>query len=111
MTIPANDTTAIIGPATERRIQMAFADTCVLTLKSAAKLLGMDEGSLRGLTDDGVVRAVRRGSGRTRGYTEGDIRAYLTQGGAPAREDKPRATGRAQLKVVPFSQRSKTRVG
>ena len=84
---------------------MAFADTCLLTCGATAKLLGIDEGSLRALTDDGVIRAVRRGGGRTRAYTEGDIRAYLTQGGAPARQEKARATGEAQLKVVPFSQR------
>lgn len=108
MTQPANDTACIIGPATERRIMMAFAETSLLTCGGTSKLLGIDEKSLRALTDDGVIRAVRRGGGRTRAYTEGDIRAYLTQGGAPAREEKPRATGKAQLKVVPFSQRKST---
>lgn len=104
----ANDTTAVIGPATERRLQMAFADSCLLTGKAAARLLGLDEKSLRALTDDGVIRAVRRGGGRTRAYTEGDIRAYLTQGAAPSREAKPRATGNGLTKVVPFTQRKTT---
>lgn len=105
----ANDATPTIGPATEARLQMAFADTCLLTCQSTARLLGVDEKSLRALTDDGVIRAVRRGGGKTRAYTEGDIRAYLTQGAAPVREQKPKAAGHHQAKVVPFSQRKQRR--
>lgn len=97
-----------IGPATEALITAAFAESCLITAKSAAKLLGMDVDSLAELTDAGVIRAVRRGaSTRTRGYTEGDIRAFLTQGAAPARERKPVATHRGDPKVVPFSQRKR----
>jgi len=99
----ANDTVATIGPATERRIQMAFADACIITAQAAAKLLGMDAGTLRELTEEGVIRAVRRGARRA--YTEGDIRCYLTQADAPVREEKQRPTVHVQSKVVPFSQR------
>lgn len=89
---PANDPVALIGPATERRIQMAFADTCLLTGGATAKLLGIDEKSLRALADAGVIRSVRRGGGRTRAFTEGDIRAYLTESTAPCRSiEQPRA--------------------
>ncbi|GLK49517.1 hypothetical protein GCM10017620_24900 [Brevundimonas intermedia] len=105
-TSPANDATALIGPATERRIQMAFADTCLLTAGATAKLLGIDEKSLRALADEGVIRAVRKGGGRSRAFTEGDVRAYLTQGAAPTRSMKVRPTGNSQVKVVPFSQRA-----
>lgn len=101
----ANDATRIIGPATERRIMMAFAETSLLTCGATSKLLGIDEKSLRALTDDGVIRAVRRGGGRTRAYTEGDIRAYLTEGVAPAREAKRKATVPSAGKVVPFTER------
>jgi len=103
--MPANDPIPTIGPATERRIQMAFADACIITAQAAAKLLGMDAGTLRELTDEGVIRAVRRGR---RAYTEGDIRCYLTQADAPVREEKQRPTVHVQSKVVPFSQRKKT---
>lgn len=104
-TVQHSGSSGELGPATERRLMAAFADTCVLTCGAAARLIGVDEKSLRALTDDGVIRAVRRGGGRWRAYTEGDIRDYLTQGAAPARESKLRATGNSQLKVVPFTQR------
>lgn len=100
----ANDADPVIGPATERRIMMAFADSCLLTAQATARLLGMDEKSLRALTDASVIRAIRRGGGRSRAYTEGDIRAYLTQGAAPVREGKPKVA-HSQVKVVPFTQR------
>ena len=105
---PANDVSPTIGPATERRIQMAFADTCLLTASATAKLLGIDEKSLRALADQGVIRAVRKGGGRSRAFTEGDVRAYLTEGSAPSRGKKTRATGTSQVKVVPFTQRKAT---
>lgn len=107
MTDHANDAVPTIGPATARRIEMAFAaaDACVLTCKATARLIGVDEKSLRALTDAGAIRAVRRGGGATRAYTEQDIVDYLTQGAAPARAAKARATGNGQAKVVPFTQR------
>lgn len=107
---PANDATATIGPATERRIQMAFADTCLLTCQATARLLGMDEKSLRALTEDGVIRAVRRGAGRNRAYTEGDIRAYLTESAAPSREKPaPKVSRSGTTKVVSFMDRRRAK--
>lgn len=106
---PANDAVPTIGPATERRIQMAFADTCLLTASATAKLIGIDEKSLRALADEGVIRSVRRGAGRSRAFTEGDIRAYLTESTAPCRStEQPRApTGNttSRSKVVDFTAR------
>lgn len=107
MTEAANDAVPTIGPATEARLQMAFAETCLLTAKATALLLGLDEGTLRTMAEGGVIRSVRRGAGTVRAYTEGDIRAYLTQGDAPVREEKPRATVHVSHKVVPFSQRKR----
>lgn len=101
----AAESIPMIGPATEARLQMAFAETCLLTCQSTARLLGLDEKSLRALTDGGIIRAVRRGGGRTRAYTEGDIRAYLTQGSGPDRaEPKPRASQPVPKKVVSFTE-------
>ena len=105
----ANDTTAVIGPATERLIQAAFSESCLLTCQGAARLLGMDEKSLRALTDKGVIRAVRRGGGRTRAYTEGDIRAYLTESSAPcpsiSQPRAPTSNTTSRSKVVDFTAR------
>jgi len=102
----ANDTTAVIGPATERRLEAAFAETCLLTCQGTARLLGLDEKSLRALTDKGVIRAVRRGGGRTRAYTEGDIRAFLTESAAPCKaEPAPKRVTVPCRKVVSFTER------
>lgn len=113
MTEAANDAVPTIGPATARRIEMAFtaADACVLTCKATARLIGVDEKSLRALTDTGAIRAVRRGAGATRAYTEQDIVEYLTQSAAPLREAKARATGNSVSRVIPFSQRKTTTRG
>lgn len=64
---------------------MAFAETCLLTAGATAKLLLVDEKSLRALADEGVFRSVRRGAGRTPAFTEGDIRAYLAESTASCR--------------------------
>lgn len=78
-----------IGPATDTLIREAFRDRCTITAQAAAKLLGVDVGTLREMTDAGIIRAVRTGSGKTRRYTEGDIRAYLEESAAPCRSIKP----------------------
>ena len=98
-----------IGAATEARVCAAFADTALLTAEAACALLGIDTKSLRALTNDGVIRAVRRGGGGHRAYTEGDIRAFLTESAAPVRDPRPTTT-RARQSVVPFTQR-KARTG
>lgn len=107
MTEAANDAVPTIGPATEARLRIAFADTLLLTAKATARLLGMDEGTLRAMAEAGYITCVRRGAGSIRAYREGDIRMYLTQGDAPARKEKPRATVHVSNKVVPFSQRKR----
>lgn len=107
MTEHANDALAIIGAATDARLKLAFADTCLLTAKATARLLGLDEGTLRTMAEKGHIRSVRRGAGSVRAYTEGDIRAYLTQSDAPARREQQRPTIHVSRKVVPFSQRQR----
>lgn len=94
-----------IGPTTEARIAAAFASAAVIGGEAAATLLGFSLKTLNELADAGAIRAVRKGGGKTRGYTEGDIRAYLTESAAPEREQKPKPTGHQTAKVVPFSQR------
>lgn len=97
-----------IGPTTEARIAEAFAKAAVIGGEAACALIGCSLKTLNELADAGAIRAVRKGGGKTRGYTEGDIRWYLQQSAAPCRETepKPRATGGQHgRKVVPFSQR------
>ena len=97
-----------LGPITEARFAKAFADTALATLKAASKLIGVDPDTLSTLTDEGVVRAVRRG--KLRSYTEHDLRAYLLDGhDAPARPRKPPPAHVSRAKVVPFSQRTGAR--
>lgn len=94
-----------LGPATEARILAAFADRCILTAEATADLIGMDTDTLSELADEGVIRAVRRG--KRRAYTEGDIRAYLTDS-APAERAarRKRETVPAAGKVLLFSERT-----
>lgn len=93
-----------LGPTTERRFADAFAACAVITRKAAAKLIGLDEKTLDTLSDEKVVRAVRKGSRRA--YTERDLRAYLMEGPdvecAPL---QPRAKSASSGKVVNFSER------
>lgn len=100
-----------IGPATEGLISRAFASTILLSTTQAAHLLGMDTKTLDAMADAGAIRAVRRGGGQRRGYTERDIRAYLTDSPGPERGPKAKVTHPAGLKVVPFSQRKGARPG
>lgn len=108
MTGPANDVTPVIGPATERRIQMAFETACLLTAKATANLLGLDEGTLRSMAEKGVIRSVRRGAGNVRAYTEGDIRAYLTESEGPcpstSQPRAPTSSTTSNSKVVAFTE-------
>jgi hypothetical protein len=100
---------ATIGPATEARLIALYSKASLLTAEATAAFLGIDVKSLRALTNDGVIRAVRRGGGGHRAYTEGDIRAFLTESAAPFREAKLKVTHQTG-KVVPFTQR-KARTG
>ena len=112
MALPAHQTPSPIGPTTEARIVAAFAHAAVIGGGAAADLIGCDPKTLNELADLGAIRAVRKGGGRRRGYTEGDIRAYLTDSAGPCRDSipKPRATGGPpRAKVVPFTQRAGAR--
>lgn len=94
-----------LGPITESRFREAFATTATLTAKAAAELIGLDVDTLGEMTDQGVVRAVRRG--RLRSYTERDLRTFLLEGpDAPERRRSKRSDkGPRASKVVPFSAR------
>lgn len=98
-----------IGPTTEARIATAFAKAAVIGGEAACALIGCSLKTLNELADAGAIRAVRKGGGKTRGYTEGDIRAYLTQSAGPERQPAPKVPGRTETKVLPFSQRKKAR--
>lgn len=99
----------MIGPVTERRLKAAFAKSCLIDAQTTAALLGMDVKTLRETTDAGVIRAVLKGGGKTRAYTEGDIRAYLTESVFPCPSTAPRRarTGitTSSSKVVGFTAR------
>ncbi|MDY6922790.1 MAG: hypothetical protein SWI22_02375 [Pseudomonadota bacterium] len=96
-----------IGPVTEARIADAFARSCTITAKAAADLIGCDVKTLATMTDDGVIRAVRKGARSSFAYTEGDIRAYLTESAAPCRSiSQPRAASTPTIsntRVVDFT--------
>ncbi|MGQ2989488.1 MAG: helix-turn-helix domain-containing protein [Brevundimonas sp.] len=77
----------------------AFANACVLTAEATAALLGLSPKTLTALTNDGAIRAVPRG--KTRGYIEVDIRAYLTESAAPCR-----STSRKRAPTGPTTSRS-----
>ena len=96
-----------LGPTTEGRFAETFAAGAVITRKAAAELLGLDERTLDSLSDEGIVRAVRRG--KLRAYTERDLRAYLLEGPSPCRSidpgTRPTSTMISSGKVVAFTGR------
>ena len=94
-----------LGPVTEARFAEAFSKGAVITAKAACALLGLDPRTLSDLSDDLVIRAVRKGT--VRGYVEPDLRAYVLESQCPPRRDrqtpsKPANASRG-AKVVPFS--------
>ena len=92
-----------LGPATEALFERAFRDAATISAQAAAQLLGLDVKTLRAMTDDQTIRAVRRG--KLRSYTEADLRAYLTKGEPPPCRTKTRASSPPRRpKVIPFSQ-------
>jgi hypothetical protein len=94
-----------LGPTTEERFREVFCKGAQATAKDAAWLLGVDSDTLNGMTDEGAIRAVRRGS--VRSWIEADLRRFLLEGpDAPERRKEPKPnspTGRGR--VVPFSKR------
>lgn len=95
-----------LGPATEARIREAFAKACVITEKACAAVIGIDVQTLSSMNAAGVIRAVRRGN--LPGYTEADIRAYLTESPGPCRSE-PQKIGRRPVRqsnnIIPFTER------
>jgi hypothetical protein len=79
-----------LGAAAEALIARAFADTLTLPARAVAKLLGMDEKTLRATERRGLISSVPAGSGSRR-FTEASIRLYLARGkeAAPQQEPEP----------------------
>lgn len=93
-----------LGPITEQRFAQAFAAGAVISRKEAADLIGLDAKTLDALSNQGVIRAVRKGAHRA--YTERDLRRYLLEGpDIECAEPKPRPSPARSGKVIPFSQR------
>ena len=72
-------------------------------------MIGLDEKTLNALSDQKIVRTVKKGAHRA--YTERDLRAYLLEG--PEVECTPKkptaSTGmRPNLRVMPFSERRRS---
>lgn len=99
-----------LGPVTEARFADVFGKGATATAVAAAGLLGIDPETLTAMTDQGIVRAVRKG--KLRSWTEADLRNYLMMADAPKRrrEPDPPTTGSTGVgKVVPFSKRKSAR--
>lgn len=94
-----------LGPTTEERFREVFSKGAQATAKDAAWLLGVDSDTLNGMTDDGAIRAVRRGS--VRSWIEADLRRFLLEGpDAPERKKEPKPTSpTGRGRVVPFTKR------
>jgi excisionase family DNA binding protein len=97
-----------LGPATEAILARTFGERLLITMQEAAKLLGMDIKTLRSMTDEGLIRAVRRG--KVRAYIEADIRRFLLECQAPCdpQPKKQRRTVARAGKIVPFTQRARS---
>ena len=84
-----------LGAATEALIARAFAESALIYPQVAAKLVGVDEKTLREMADSGVIRFAIVGTSARR-YTEADIRAFLA-GERPEQKAQPcRSTSRAK---------------
>lgn len=94
-----------LGAITEERFRQVFNKGAQATAKDAAWLLGVDSDTLNGMTDEGAIRAVRRGS--VRSWIEADLRRFLLEGpDAPERKKEPKPTSpTGRGRVVPFSKR------
>jgi hypothetical protein len=94
-----------LGPITEARFAEVFGKGAQATAKDAAWLLGIDTDTLNDMTDDGSIRAVRRGS--LRSWVEVDLRRFLLEGpdaAKPERQPVHVVATRGGGKVVPFTQ-------
>lgn len=104
-----------LGPVTEARFAEAFGARAVVDKATAARLIGLDVKTLDALSDQHVIRAVRKGVHRA--YTERDLRLYLLEGPdvecvadqkPPINAPKPRAA-RPASSVVNFSERRRAK--
>jgi hypothetical protein len=100
-----NNAAVDLGPTTEERFREVFSKGAQATAKDAAWLLGVDTDTLNGMTDEGTLRAVRRGS--VRSWIEADLRRHLLEGpDAPERKKEPKPTSpTGRGRVVPFTKR------
>lgn len=92
-----------LGPTTEARFNAAFATRAVVDKAVAAGLIGVDVKTLDALP----IRSVPKGA-KHRGYTERDLRAYLTEGPEqPCEPPEPKSRPRAasNVRAVNFSER------
>lgn len=110
---PETDPAGYLGPITEARFAEAFATVALLNKREAARLIGVDAGTLDALTADGIIRAVPRG--KRRAYTERDLRCFLL-GEVSAAPTPERRTSRATIVLKPqtfkFSERiHRARIG
>jgi hypothetical protein len=104
-----------LGAATEALLAKVFADRLVINAKTCAGVIGVDEKTLRGMTEAGIIRARRRG--RERGYGERDLRDYLereeseTQCPSTSRGKARSGTTTSSGKVYDFTARPGSRRG
>lgn len=95
--------TADLGPITEARFAKAFAERALIGRQDAARLLGIELKTFDAL---GLPTVARGTSERAKGYTERDLRAYLTAQLAPRpTPSKPRPHRSGSGKVLRFSER------
>lgn len=102
-----------LGPATEARIAEAFANRATIFAKTACQIIGVDVKTLAALVEGGAIRFVL--VGKTKRFTEADLRAYLsreTQLPCPSTSRKTAATGNttSSKKVVAFTALRGSRV-
>lgn len=95
-----------LGPATEARFAQAFASRATIFANAACRILGVDVKTLGALVEGGAVRFVL--VGKTKRFTEADLRAYLsreTELPCPSTSRKTAASGNttSSRKVVAFT--------
>lgn len=96
--------TSPLGQFTEERFCQVFSKGAQATAKDAAWLLGIDTDTLNAMTDEGSIRALRRGS--LRSWIEVDLRRFLLEGpdvAKPEKQPHQNAPNRGG-KVVLFTQ-------
>lgn len=96
-----------LGPVTEERLRAAFADKAVVGRGVVCDLLGLDPKTVDTLTDARVLGSIPKGA-KQRGYTERNLREYLTRPPDPESRPQPKPRARsapANVRHVNFSER------